>query len=155
LYYRTPAMRVIAPLAALLSLLAAAPALADVAAQIDHSARVALSGRAANVFVGNSSVADAVVVDSRNLMVVGRGFGVTSLVVLEGAGRSVRNTRGRGPAGGADRRSLAGASAARNCTCSPTCERPPMPGEAQPSFDSCTGPYSACRGRAKAGAQGG
>jgi len=56
---------------------------------VDHSTRLQIAGSAQSVVVGNPSVADVTVVDSHNLFVSGRGYGVTDVVVLDGAGRTI------------------------------------------------------------------
>ena len=75
---------------------AAAVALAPAAAQaqsaplsveIDHSARVQLRGAAGSVIVGNPAIADVTVVDANTLYIVGKGYGVTEVVAVDGIGR--------------------------------------------------------------------
>ena len=88
----TPA-RLIIRLTAL-ALLAAAVLGAPVAAQalvvpLDHSQRLHLSGAASSVLVGNPQIADVTVVDSHTLYLQGKGYGVTNLVVLDRAGRTL------------------------------------------------------------------
>ena len=46
--------------------------------RIDQSARVTLPTTARDVIVGNPSIADVAVLDGRNILVLGRGYGVTS-----------------------------------------------------------------------------
>jgi Flp pilus assembly secretin CpaC len=70
--------------------LAAAPALAQsIAVPIDQSRRIALPGAAADIAVGNPGVADVTVVDERNLLVTGKGYGVTNVLALDRAGRTL------------------------------------------------------------------
>lgn len=146
-------MRTTAAIAALLTLAAAAPAMADgMTVQIDHSTRVSLPGSAANVFVGNASIADAILVDRRNLVVVGRGYGVTNLLVIDGAGRTILNREIQVSPGNAGRMTLYQGTGSNNFTCSPTCERTPMPGERGPQpFDNYNDPYLSYQKRAQAG----
>lgn len=132
---------------------AGAPALADsMTVQIDHSARVALPGSAANVFVGNASIADAVIVDRRNLVVVGRGYGVTNVLVIDGSGRTLLDREIQVSPGNAGRVTVYQAASSNNYACSPTCERTPMPGESssQP-YNSFATPYTEYQGRAAKG----
>lgn len=80
------------------ALLSAALLLAPLAAQaqdgslnveIDRSARVQLRGAAASVIVGNSQIADVTVVDANTLFIVGKGYGVTEVVAVDGVGRTL------------------------------------------------------------------
>jgi Flp pilus assembly secretin CpaC len=79
-------------------LLAAAFAAAPLAAvaqtgalnvEIDRSARVQLSGPASSVIVGNPAIADVTVVDANTLFIVGKGYGVTEVVAVDGLGRTL------------------------------------------------------------------
>lgn len=81
--------------AALLALAVLAPAPAALAqsrplsVEVDHVTRLNLSGSAASVIVGNPLIADVTVVDAHTLFVSGRSYGVTEVVVLDAAGRSI------------------------------------------------------------------
>lgn len=76
-------------LAVLLLLAAPAAAHAALTVPIDQTRRVTFGGTAANVVVGNPDIADVNIIDGRNLMVVGKRFGVTNLVVLDANGRTL------------------------------------------------------------------
>jgi len=69
----------------------AAPALAQSAleVQIDHSQRIQLRGAAASVIVANPQIADVQVVDANTLYIVGKGYGVTEVAVVDAIGRSL------------------------------------------------------------------
>jgi Flp pilus assembly secretin CpaC len=62
---------------------------AAVTVPLDQTRRVSFGGAAANIVVGNPDIADVNVIDARNLMVVGKRFGVTNLVVLDVDGRTL------------------------------------------------------------------
>jgi Flp pilus assembly secretin CpaC len=81
-----------------IALLAAALFAAPVAAaaqsgalnvEIDRSARVQLRGAASSVIVGNPQIADVTVVDANTLFIVGKGYGVTEVVAVDGVGRTL------------------------------------------------------------------
>lgn len=57
--------------------------------EIDRSARVQLRGAAASVIVGNPQIADVSMVDANTLFIVGKGYGVTEVVAVDGAGRTL------------------------------------------------------------------
>lgn len=57
--------------------------------EIDRSARVQLRGTAASVIVGNPQIADVTVVDANTLFIVGKGYGVTEVVAVDGVGRTL------------------------------------------------------------------
>jgi hypothetical protein len=56
---------------------------------LDHAERLSIHGAAANVVVGNPSVADVTVVDSHTLYVLGRSYGSTGLNVTDALGRTL------------------------------------------------------------------
>ncbi|MDQ1154531.1 pilus assembly protein N-terminal domain-containing protein [Brevundimonas sp. SORGH_AS_0993] len=57
--------------------------------EIDRSARVQLRGAAASVIVGNPQIADVSVVDANTLFIVGKGYGITEVVAVDGVGRTL------------------------------------------------------------------
>lgn len=70
----------------------AAPAVAlaqsaPLSVEIDRSARVQLRGAASSVIVGNPAIADVTVVDANTLYIVGKGYGVTEVIAVDGIGR--------------------------------------------------------------------
>jgi Flp pilus assembly secretin CpaC len=60
---------------------------APLSVQIDHSQRIQLRGAAASVIVANPAIADVQVVDANTLYIVGKGYGVTEVAVVDGVGR--------------------------------------------------------------------
>ena len=60
---------------------------------LNHAKIVKLSQPAATVIIGNPEIADATVRDSRTLVLTGRGFGQTNLVILDQAGNPVLDER--------------------------------------------------------------
>jgi Flp pilus assembly secretin CpaC len=55
--------------------------------ELNHSRRIMLPGAAANVIVSNPAVADATVVDSHSIVLLGRGYGAAEVMVTDHAGR--------------------------------------------------------------------
>ena len=56
--------------------------------EIDRSTRVQLRG-AASIIVGNSQIADVSLVDANTKFIVGKGYGVTEVVAVDGVGRTL------------------------------------------------------------------
>lgn len=54
---------------------------------------VKLSAAAATVIIGNPEIADATVRDAHTLVLTGRGFGQTNLVILDGGGNPILDER--------------------------------------------------------------
>jgi Pilus formation protein N terminal region len=73
-----------------LALVAAPAAIADpFKISVDQTVSLKIPGSAASVVIGNASVADVAVHDSNTLLVTGKSFGSTNLMVLDGAGRTI------------------------------------------------------------------
>ena len=90
-------MRVLAIAGIAVGLLWASPALAEAAEDqyrpanpvvvtVDRAKVFRVSRPAATVIIGNPSIADATVEDERTLVLTGRSFGVTNLIVLDSKG---------------------------------------------------------------------
>jgi Flp pilus assembly secretin CpaC len=57
--------------------------------EIDRSERIQLRGSASSVIVGNPDIADVTVVDANTLFVTGKGYGITEVIAVDGAGRTI------------------------------------------------------------------
>ena len=57
--------------------------------EIDRSARVQLRGAAASIIVGNPQIADVSLVVANTMFIVGKGYGVTEVVAVDGVGRTL------------------------------------------------------------------
>jgi Flp pilus assembly secretin CpaC len=60
---------------------------------LNHARIVKLSQPAATVIIGNPEIADATVRDARTLVLTGRGFGQTNLVILDAGGNPILDER--------------------------------------------------------------
>lgn len=121
--------------------------------RIDEATRVTLPAPARDVFIGNPSVADVTVVDGRNLLVMGKTYGVTNIVVLDARGRTILDRQIVVSASDNGRVSFYRGPDVYNYACSPRCERTPMPGERDPAvYGQWSGPYSNYPERANAAA---
>jgi Flp pilus assembly secretin CpaC len=110
---------------------AAAPALAQsIDVPIDQSRRVTLSGVAASIAVGNPAIADVTVMDGRNLLVTGKGYGVTSLLALDRNGRAILERRVVVSAPDEGRVSVYRGPNVQEYACGSVCERAPAAGSA-------------------------
>jgi hypothetical protein len=56
---------------------------------VNESRRVALRGVAANIVVGDTSVADVALTDAHSVIVMGKGYGSTQLLVTDARGRTL------------------------------------------------------------------
>lgn len=123
--------------------------------RIDQAARIVLTAPARDVIVGNPAVADVTVLDGRSLIVTGKGYGVTNLIVVDRAGRTIldRQIQVSGPEGG--QVSFYRGASVYNYSCSPRCERQPLPGESDTAYGPWASPASTYADRAKGAAAAG
>jgi Flp pilus assembly secretin CpaC len=79
------------PIAVLFALGLAAPAAADAGIQVEmNQAKIVKLARPADtIVVGNPLIADAAVQDASTIILTGKGFGVTNLVILDGEGNPI------------------------------------------------------------------
>ena len=109
---------------ALIALLIASPASASsLSVNLDQAAKVRLPGTARNVVVANPRIADVNLVGPHDLVVIGKGFGVTNVVVTDAAGRTLfdRDIVVSTPDYG--QMSYIRGGEARTFACAPRCER--------------------------------
>lgn len=110
-------------LAAFAALVVAAPATAEtMRIELDHSTRVRLPSPARDVLLANPDVADVTMLDTRNLVILGKAYGMTHLLVVDSAGRTIfdRNLVVSAPVRG--QVSLYRGPEQRTYACAPECE---------------------------------
>lgn len=91
--------------------------------RLDQSARITLRQPIRDVVVGNPAVADVSMLDGNSLVVVGKTYGVTNLLIVDRAGRTImdRDIVVTAPDSGAV--SLFRGAEQRSYSCAPRCER--------------------------------
>ena len=100
---------------------------------IHQSARLLLPAGARDVMIGNPSIADVNVIDGRSVVVLGKGYGVTNLLVIDALGRTVleRQVVVSGPNSG--RVSVIRGAQVDSYACAGACEKEPAgDGKAKP-----------------------
>ena len=84
---------------------------------------VTLGGAAADVLIGDASIADVTVIDHHHLLVHGKAFGRTNLVVMDAAGRTVFSSPIVVSAGDDDRVTVYRGALQSDYSCASRCER--------------------------------
>lgn len=108
------------PLAGLVALAATtAQAAPPLSLELNHSARLHLSGPAGSVVVGSPTLVDVSVVDSRTVFVSGKAPGSTDVTVIDPLGRTVYS--GEVVVGAGRSVSVFRGAARSSLACSPTC----------------------------------
>jgi hypothetical protein len=135
-------------------LCSAAPAYAaGVSVTMDEVRTITFPKTVSTIYVGNPSVADINMIDSRHAFILGKGYGNTNMVALDQDGKQVSNTHisvlARQDA------SLTLQRGANRVTYSCTaahCEATPQPGDGKDAYDSANGQIAAHIATAKSAA---
>lgn len=90
---------------------------------VDQSARISLPTAARDVVIGNPAIADVSVLDGHTIMVLGKSFGITSLMVTDTAGRTILNTQVVVSANDEGRVSVFRGPSMQTFACASRCER--------------------------------
>ncbi len=102
---------------------------AGIGVAVDQAKMVALARPAKMLFVGNPTIADISIIDSRHAFVLGKTFGVTNLIALDAEGRQISNQQIT-VSNGHDAVTVNVASGQFNYSCSRAhCESMPRPGD--------------------------
>lgn len=111
---------------------------------IDHSVRVAVGGEAASILVGNAAIAEVAVVDRRNLVITGKSFGSTNLIVLDINGRTLLERELLvAPRHDGDRVTVSRGAAVTTYSCADGCQQiGPSPNSTAAPADSAPAPVS-------------
>ena len=116
--------------------------------EVNQSRRVMLGGAVANVIVGDPSVADVVMVDAHSVIVVGKGYGATQVMVIDRGGRALLDARVIVTAPSEGRVTIYRGAVGSEYSCAGRCQIMATPGgAASPSPSAPTGaPASAASG---------
>ncbi len=138
-----------------LALLAVPPrAFAETAAPtitvaMDHARVLKIEDAASTVIIGNPSIVDVSVHDSRTLILTGRSYGVTNLVVLGPSGDPVLDETVAVNAVEISSVRVYRQAERSTYSCSPNCEPTVTIGDASGGFDAAIGQFGAREGRAR------
>lgn len=131
------------PAALATALVSPAPAGADMlAVTLDQAQVVRLPDRVATIVVGNPSIADVSVQPGGVMVITGRGYGATNIIVLDRAGHTLMEQAVQ-VYGQSDSMIVVYRGVERESyNCMPTCERRLVLGDSQAYFDLNAGQIS-------------
>jgi hypothetical protein len=101
---------------------------------LNESRRVMLHGTAANVFVADPAVADVAMIDSHSVIVLGKGYGVTQVLVTDHSGHTLLDSVVAVIGSEAGRVTVYRGQAAQDYHCSSRCETMTSPAPPAPSI---------------------
>jgi len=127
----------------------------DLSVGIDEARLLRLDGQGAEVIVGNPSIADVAVQSGRLLVLTGKSFGFTNVIVLDAERREILNRKVRVTSDQTRLVTLHKGTARLSYVCSPVCESTLVPGDAPDYFDSLSKEISVKFGVANSAIAGG
>ncbi len=104
--------------------------------EVDHAKVVRLDQPAATVIVGNPSIADALVYDPEMLVVTGKSYGVTNLILLDAAGTTIGDMTLHVRADNDGIVTVQRGGTRLSYACAPNCERTLTLGDTVENFDA-------------------
>jgi len=114
-----------------------AAALEDtVLVQVDHAKILRLDQPAATVIIGNPSIADALVQNREMLVVTGKSYGITNLIILDADGETIADLTLNVRGDETDFVTVQRGGTRLSYSCAPTCERALALGDTVESFDA-------------------
>jgi hypothetical protein len=132
-----PSLRLsIAALCAVTALAASPAAGVDLTLELDHAQPVRLSAPASAIIVGNPVVADVTPHDGETLLVTGKSFGATNIIVLNADGDAIYEAEVRVVDRSENRLMVNRGLARESYVCFGECQRTAIPGDANETFQS-------------------
>ena len=127
---------------------------ADLNIKIDQAELVRLDRPAAEIIIGNPSIADVSVQSGRILVVTGKSTGLTNMIVLDGNGKEIYE---KSIVVAVDSKRLVSVhkgAARETYSCSPACGPAPTPGDSIAFFDQTSKAIISKIGLAQSAAEG-
>ncbi|MCW2306512.1 pilus assembly protein N-terminal domain-containing protein [Rhodobium gokarnense] len=133
-----------------------APALAKqpIFASVDRAKVMHIEGGADTIIVGNPAVADAVMHDATTLIIVGRSYGTTNLIVLNADNEPIADETIIVRPTDTSMVTVQRQGARYSYSCAPTCVPAPMPGDQNDYFENAGKQTSQRNEAAQAAAMG-
>ena len=102
---------------------------------IDEARLIRLNSDAAQLIVGNPAIADVTAQSSRILVVTGKSYGATNLIVLDAAGQEILNARLGVSEGKTQQVTVYRGMARHSLHCAPDCQRTLTLGDDKTQFE--------------------
>jgi hypothetical protein len=125
---------------------------ADITVVLDQAQLVKLPDKVSTVVIGNPSIADASVQAGGTMVITGKGYGVTNVILLDRAGTVLMEKSVEVRGAGANVIVVYRGVDQFTYSCTPVCQRRVTLGDAQPQFDTATGQTAARNGLAQGAA---
>lgn len=101
---------------------------------VDHAKVMRVSRPAATVIIGNPGIADATVQDSKTLVITGKSFGVTNMIILDAEGEPIADALLTVQGERVNAVTIYRRTERVTYSCSPNCERSLALGDTEDAF---------------------
>ena len=127
----------IVAIAALAALIPTSPRAegSEMTVRIDEATLLRLDRASAEIIVGNPTIADVAVQSSETLVITGKSFGLTNIIVLDSKGKEIVNTKVSVQADPKRVVTLRKGTARFSYHCTPSCQETLLIGDYAPQFD--------------------
>ena len=116
---------------------------------IDQTMKLSLATPADSVVIGNATVIDVAIHDPMTLLLTGKAFGTTNLMVLDKAGRTVYSNKVSIADDRNDQLTIVRNGASYTYSCTDKCRATPMVGDAPEHFGQVMSSVNAMKGPAQ------
>lgn len=116
--------------------------------EMDHAKIFRIAAPASTIIIGNPAIADATLQDTQTLIITGRAYGQTNLIVLDGQGETVSEAQIEVAAPSADLVTVYKGAKRLSLSCLPDCQPVAIPGDDGAHFQGILGQTSARDGAA-------
>ncbi|KAB2876984.1 MAG: pilus assembly protein CpaC [Bauldia sp.] len=120
---------------------------------IDRAKVMRVSRPADIVIIGNPAIADATIQDSQTLIITGRSFGTTNLIVLDSGGQAIADEIVRVSSANDDVVTIYKRAARETLSCTPDCSPTATIGDTAATFDTVSGQVESYSGLTDAASQ--
>ncbi len=128
---------------------------ADLNVTVDEAKLVPLKAPAAEIILGNPSIADVAVQSTRMIVITGKSYGRTNLIVLDGNGKQILNQSVSVASNARGSVTLHKGSATFSYYCAPDCGSALAVGDAPDYFDNVSKEIQSKQSLSRNAAQGG
>lgn len=120
---------------------------------LDQAKVLRIAAPAATIIIGNPSIADATMQDSQTLILTGKTYGTTNMIVLDSEGEPISEMQLTVEAPSINQVSVFRGAQRFSLSCNPVCQPSVVPGDAEAYFGSAVS-QPATRAAAAAGPAG-
>lgn len=120
---------------------------------VDQTVTLQLASPADSVVIGNATIADVSVHDPNTLLITGKAFGATNILVLGRNGRTIYSNTISVADGSADQMTIVRGPGTYTYSCIDKCRGTPVVGDAPEHFEGVMSTVQAMAGAAKGGGQ--